>query len=151
MRRAFQILLGLLLAGAVAQAADQRVIKVLPHLLDKEGRHARSPSLFDRDAYQVWLRDNPDEQSGVRYDVQGRAATPGEYVLKLELLGRVVQGRPLRQTIEEKVGSTRRSSRWSAIEFSGEEYKKFGQVVAWRVTLWRGDEMVARQQSFLWD
>ncbi len=139
------------LLGVASQAADFRVMKVLPHLLDKEGRHSISPSLFDRDAYQHWLRSNPVEQSGIRYDIHWRSAKPGEYLLKLELIGRVDKGRPNRKTVETKISSERPKSSWSALSLTGDEYKQFGVIVAWRVSLWEGDQMVARYQSFLWE
>jgi hypothetical protein len=33
---------------------------------------------------------------------------------------------------------------------AGDDYKKFGNVVAWRVTLWADDRMLGEQESFLW-
>jgi hypothetical protein len=33
---------------------------------------------------------------------------------------------------------------------TGDEYKKLGELVAWRVTLWDGDKLLAEQKSFLW-
>lgn len=152
MRRVlFQLLLLVNLLGVAGQAADFRVMKVLPHLLDKEGRHSISPSLFDRDAYQHWLRANPEEQSGIRYDVHWRSAKPGEYLLKVELLGRVEKGRPNLRTVETRVASESSNARWSALSLTGEDYKRFGAIVAWRVSLWQGDQMVAKYQSFLWE
>jgi hypothetical protein len=135
----------------VSGAADFQVMKVLPHLLDQAGRHMVSPSLFERDAYQDWLRSNPDQQSGIRYDIHWRARKPGEYVLKLELLGRVEQGRPNRKTVEAKVSSESSKSRWSALSLIGDPYQEFGAIVAWRVSLWQGDQLLAKHQSFLWE
>ncbi|MGD1085598.1 MAG: hypothetical protein ABSA47_12735, partial [Verrucomicrobiota bacterium] len=37
-------------------AADGKVIKALPELLNTNGVASLSPSLFERDAYQAWLR-----------------------------------------------------------------------------------------------
>ena len=63
-----------LLAPTVpAGAGTGRVVKVLPHFLDLKGRHALSPSLYDRDAYQAQLRQHPEQRSGIRYDVLWRA------------------------------------------------------------------------------
>lgn len=138
-------------AGGTAIAAEPAVTKVLPHLLDQAGRHAPSPSLFDRDAYQKWLRAHPDEQSGVRYDVHWRAARTGEFVLRLELLGRVEQGKVNRKTVNAPVTSKHARLQWTEVKFAGEEFKQFGPVVAWRVSLWQGDEMLAKHQSFLWE
>ena len=50
--RSLSGLLGLvlLLSAALAHAGSGKLLKVLPHFLDREGRHALSPSLFERDA-----------------------------------------------------------------------------------------------------
>lgn len=149
--RLFSVLLGVVLATCAATAAEPAVIKVLPHLLDREGRHTKSPSLFDRDVYQTWLRENPDQQSGLRYDVQWKSGQAGEFVLKLELLGRVVEGRPLRKTVEQPVTVKGGGTRWTGVEFTGDDFREFGKIVAWRITLWRGGTELAKQQSFLWD
>ena len=146
-----QLLIALLLLAWPARAADQRVIKVLPHLLDKDGAHTVSPSLFDRDAYQSWLKENPDHQTGVRYDIHWRSAKPGKFELKLELLGRVEKGQIKRRTVEGKVSVQRSKSQWTALSLTGEDFKQFGPIVAWRVSLWQGDQLVAKHQSFLWE
>lgn len=146
-----QLLIVLLLAAWPARAADQKVLKVLPHLLDKDGRHTVSPSLFDRDAYQSWLKENPDQQTGIRYDIHWRSAVPGQFILKLELLGRVEKGQIKRRTIEGPVSNQRPRSRWSSLSLTGEEFKQFGPIVAWRVSLWHGDQLLAKHQSFLWE
>lgn len=36
------------------------------------------------------------------------------------------------------------------IEVTGEDYRQGGRVLAWRITLRRGDETVATRQSYLW-
>src|SRR5438046_2660532 len=83
------ILLGAALACSLSEgrAATGRVIKVLPHLLDEQGRHALSPSLYDRDAYQARLRQHPEHVSGIRFDVQwkskGRAAEPLSVIVEM--------------------------------------------------------------------
>jgi hypothetical protein len=41
-------------------------------------------------------------------------------------------------------------SKWSGLAVTGDEYKKFGELVAWRVTMWDGDKLLAEQKSFLW-
>ena len=59
-----RFLMGLILLGSLSmafadEAAAGRVIKVLPLFLDLKGHDALSPSLYDRDAYQVYLRQHP--------------------------------------------------------------------------------------------
>jgi len=153
MRRAYVLLIALfslLLAGS-ASAATGKVMKVLPHFLDAKGQHTTSPSLYDRDAYQAFLRKNPDKVSGLRYDVQWRVRNAsGPIKLRVELRG-IAQGNlPRSKTIETTVDAGKGSGRWSGLALKGEDYKEFGQVTAWRVTLWDGETMVGEQKSFLW-
>jgi hypothetical protein len=130
-------------------AAEGRIIKVLPHFLDRQGRHALSPSLYDRDAYQAVLRRNPDQRSGLRFDIQWKAkfAGPNSLKLRIELRGT----RPGEvQSLEQTVHNKGRFSQWSALTVQDEAYEQLGAVVAWRATLWDGERMIAEQKSFLW-
>jgi hypothetical protein len=138
----------LLLAAAAAQAGPAKVIKVLPHFLDSKGRDSVSPSLFERDAYQMKLRENATNRSALRFDVQWRAAGMENLVLRVEARG--MAGRvPQTRVVEEKVAAGRFST-WTALTIGGEDYKKFGELISWRATLWSGTNRVAEQDSFLW-
>ena len=58
--RISQLAAALLVFGvANAAHAEAKISKVLPHWLDKKGRHTLSPSLFERDAYQAQLPRQP--------------------------------------------------------------------------------------------
>jgi hypothetical protein len=140
-----------LLAVASASAATGRVAKVLPHFLDLEGRHALSPSLFDRDAYQAFLRQHPEQRSGIRFDVQWKVRGQGNAPLKLrlELRGTAEGALPSRAVLETSVRPGF-FSRWTSLPLTGENYTRFGQVTAWRATLWEGDLLLHEQKSFLW-
>jgi hypothetical protein len=131
---------------------EGKVIKVLPHLLDAKGRHTLSPSLFDRDAYQAELRKHPAKVAGIRFDVQWRAAgtaTVTNVVLRVELRGTAKGQLPSEMKLEETNNITG-SSHWAALKLDGDKYKEFGEVTAWRVSLWAGDELLGEQKSFLW-
>src|SRR5690349_6151916 len=78
----------LLAAGAPMPTA--RLVKVLPHFVDKQSRIALSPSLYERDAYQAHLRKNPSEQGGMRFDVQWKSGATNRFLLRLELRGNKV-------------------------------------------------------------
>lgn len=134
-----------------ARAVSGRIVKVLPHFLDEQGRHSKSPSLFDRDAYQAWLRQNPEKRSGVRYDIQWKAKDQqGELKLRVELRG-VAEGKlPKERTLETNVQARNGWARWTDLAVKGEDYKALGEVTAWRVTLWDGDTLVDEKTSFLW-
>jgi hypothetical protein len=145
------VLLGSLGSALAADAVTGRVIKLLPLLLDQEGRDSISPSLFERDAYQARLREHPKDVSGVRFDVQWKAAkAPDEKLrLRVEVRGVASDGSPRMKIFETEV-SAGTFSRWTEFKITGDEYKKFGSVAAWRATLWNGDTLLGEQKSFLW-
>ena len=144
------LLLGLFSVPA-ANAATGKVVKVLPLLLDQKGRAALSPSLFDRDAYQLKLHDNTNLVSAVRYDIQWSAkdAAGEKLKLRLELRGVSATSLPKLKTLETEV-SAGRFSQWTSLPLAGDDYKGFGAVTAWRATLWDGDLLLGEQKSFLW-
>ena len=145
----FSCLLALTLS---TQAATGRIVKVLPAFLDLKGRHTLSPSLFERDAYQVKLRQHPEHRSGMRFDVQWRVHGRVEQPLKMrvELLGTAKGDLPSKSVLEMPVEKGTWFGRWSTLRFTGDDYQKFGEVTAWRATLWEGDNLLSEQKSFLW-
>ncbi len=148
----FLITLVLWAAPDSATAATGKVVKVLPHFLDLKGRHTLSPSLYDRDAYQAELRKHPEKRSGVRFDIlwRGRSIIGSELaVLRVELRGTARGDLPTQTSLETEVLVTG-TSHWERLTLAGEKYQKFGEITAWRVTLWVGDELISEQKSFLW-
>lgn len=154
MRRlpSYFILVLLLAVTFSAGAATGRVTKVLPHFLDLKGRHSLSPSLYDRDAYQAQLRQHPEQRSALRYDVLWRAVdVKGKLKLRVELRGTAQGNEPRQTTLESELETSKSNrSRWTSLKLAGEAYKTFGEVTAWRVTLWDGEQLVGEQKSFLW-
>jgi hypothetical protein len=149
-RRWVGILLGaMLVGGVVTEAASAKINKVLPHLVDREGRHTLSPSLYDRDAYQAHLRKRPEEIGGLRFDVRWSVARElAEGLrLRLELRG---TGQPEGITLEQPVRRRPWYDRWSSVALDAETFERLGRLTAWRVSLWRGPRMIAEQRSFLW-
>jgi hypothetical protein len=141
-----------LLAGAVSAgpASSGSVEKVLPHYLDLKGRHSVLPSLYDRDLYQAELRLHPEKRSGLRFDILWKARNVKEPKLRVELRG-VPKGKSSgTRVLEEPVKSKSRFGTWSGITLKGQDYKEFGEVTAWRVSLWDGKYLMGVQQSFLW-
>jgi hypothetical protein len=146
------VLVGWLAGAWSAQAATGRVIKVLPQFLDLKGRNSLSPSLYERDAYQAILREHTNQCSGMRFNVQwktkGQPAAPLK--LRVELRGVAHGDFPKQLVLEQPVEPGGWFSRWTQIPLVGEEYRSFGRVTAWRVTLWEGAQLLGEQQSFLW-
>ena len=149
MRRLKILAVSVLVAALTLEAQAARIIKVLPHLLDREGRHSRSPGLYERDAYQAFLRQHPEECSALRFDVQWKAkgSEQAQLKLRIEIRGSR-EARPL--VLERPVRRNHWYHRWSSLTLEGESYRNAGDVLAWRATLWEGDKLIAEQKSFLW-
>jgi hypothetical protein len=128
------------------------VIKVLPQFLDLKGRHAISPSLYDRDAYQAFLREHTNDVSGMRFAVQWKASGASADSLKLRVEVRGISHGELPRTIvlEQPVKTGFWFNRWASLPLTGDDFKKVGEVTAWRATLWDGDKMIGEQKSFIW-
>lgn len=142
-------LLTALVLGCVSRKNTPAVVKVLPHFLDREGRVALSPSLYDRDAYQAQLRRQPTARSGLRFDVQWRGAGDRPLILRVELRG-AVSNRVTEAVAEVPLTGQGKFSHWSQITFAGDTYSNFGELTAWRATLRHRETILAQQQSFLW-
>src|SRR5437764_9781351 len=84
-----------------APAATGRIKKVLPHYLDKQGRHTLAPSLYERDAYQAHLRHSPNERSALRFDVNWKATRGADTNLKLRVELRSSKANPLQPVVLE--------------------------------------------------
>ncbi len=141
---------GVLASQALAAGTTGRIVKVLPHYVDLQGRHTLSPSLFERDAYQALLRAHPDRQGGMRFDVRWktRKASGQAPVLRLELVtAQHPKTRPL--VIETPLPPGRRTG-WTPIRIDRSTLLKAGNLIAWRVSLLEGDQPLHTRQSFLW-
>lgn len=152
MRRPILILVLCCFISAAASAATGKVIKVLPQFLDLKGRHAISPSLYDRDAYQAHLRFHTNEVSGMQFAIQWKAsgAAANPLKLRIEIRGITHGDLPPTVVLEKEVKSGGWFSHWANLMLDGDDFKKIGEVTAWRATLWDGDQMLGEQKSFLW-
>jgi hypothetical protein len=150
----FLALLGSLLFGVPAvslAASTPKIKKVLPFYLDKNGLNAVDPSLYERDAYQALLRRDAKLQSGMRFDVLWKASASDVASLHVQIELRGIKDKTLtKRILTSKLTKRGWFSTWSSFNFLGEEYREFGDLLAWRVTLWKGDQQVSEQKSFLW-
>lgn len=143
------ILAVLLATGSGVSAASARIVKVLPQFVDLQGRVALSPSLYERDAYQVQLRTRPEQRSAIRFAVQWGSRDRRHLRLRVELHGNLGKNGTT-ATVEAPVKFRGFFTTWSIVSLSGDEYRKFGELSSWRATLWDGDQLLAEQKSFLW-
>ena len=153
MRALLFLLLSLTFASAApgADAITGRVVKVLPFFLDLQGRNALSPSLFDRDAYQAVLRVQTNRVSGLRFDVlwQATPVLDQKFKVTVDLRGSGTNSVPRIQTLATNVIPAS-SRQWTELPLTGEPYRNLGRLVAWRVALWNGGQLLGEQKSFLW-
>jgi hypothetical protein len=148
--RRFGLLGVVLLAfSANANAAVGQVIKVLPQLMDKQGRHTLHPSLYERDAYQANLRKHPELCGGLRFDIHWKADKVALAGLKLRVEARGDKN-PKPLEIESPVERRPWYHRWTCVKVEGKPFENLGDLIAWRVTLWEGNTVVGEQKSFLW-
>jgi len=132
--------------GTLKTLTSPGIVKVLPHYLDASGNHSDGPTLLHRDVYQRKLRTNPGLVHGVRYDVNWYAQ--GEVTLRLELRGSKANLKPIKR--EQKFSQGLVRTRWTSILIDGKTYRSLEQPEAWRISIWRGEEMLDEQVSFLW-
>ena len=144
----YRLLAILLLAVLPVLGAEAEILKVLPHFVDAKGLHTLSPSLFERDAYQAHLRENPELIAALRYDVQWKGPR-GPMTLRVELRG-TKTGIATARTFETDVKADLFFSTWSSLRIDQKTYAEIGPIIAWRATLWRDDQQLAEQKSFLW-
>jgi hypothetical protein len=98
------------------------------------------------------LREHTNNISGVRFAVQWKASGASAETLKLkvEIRGITHGERPPIIVLEQSVKPGFWFNRWASLPLTGDDYKKVGEVIAWRATLWDGDNMIGEQKSFLW-
>ncbi len=135
-------------AGALL-GAEGKVIKVLPHFVDFQGRHTLSPSLYERDAYQELLRNHPEKRAGLQFEVLWKVSgrVSGPLRLKMELRG---GNSSSLEIVEMDVKRGMFGRRWSRMVLDPKQFARVGTVTAWKATLLQGEEIVAEANSFLW-
>jgi hypothetical protein len=145
------LLLGSLSTALAGEAVTGRVVKVLPFFLDLNGHLALSPSLYDRDAYQAYLRRHIHQRSAIRFDVLWKTADAGDakLTLRVEMRSTGQDGTPHWTTLEHTV-TPHYFRHWDSLTLGGGDYKTSGELVAWRVTLWADHQLLGEQRSFLW-
>jgi hypothetical protein len=138
--------------NSAASPVTGHVSKVLPLFLDEQGRVSTSPSLYDRDAYQhVFEQNRSNLVTGIRFDVCWTAHKASGLNLKVRLEGQGIGAGSLpTHIILEQTVTPKLFHHWTTLTLDGTKYKNFGTLVAWRATLWNGDQLLGEEKSFLW-
>lgn len=130
-------------------AAEPVIKKVLPHYLDQEGRHTLAPSLYERDAYQDYLRNHPEACSALRFDVLFKADSSTNLQLRVQLRG-TKDSKPTRLETASPILTHNGGRTWSHVTLPSSDFDRVGNLLAWKVTLLEGGRELASQASFLW-
>ena len=131
--------------------ADSKIIKVLPQFLDKKGRHTLSPSLYERDAYQYFLRKHPKDRYGLRLAIQWKARNIDWDRLTIRAEFRGAVGNDLHTTVvEEPLRKEGWFGNWTECRLTGDKFAGFGELIAWHVTILEDNRPIAQEESFLW-
>lgn len=143
------MLFALSLWAGVLLGAEGKVIKVLPHWVDFQGRHTLSPSLYERDAYQELLRNHPEKRAGLQFEVLWKLSSrvSGPLRLRMELRG---SNPGPSEIVEMEVKRGFFGRRWSRLVLDPQQFARVGTVTAWKATLLGNQQVVAETQSFLW-
>ena len=88
----------------------------------------------------------------MRFAVEWKAsgASAGPVKLRVEVRGASHGELPPTIVLDQEVKARGWFGHWTSLPLTGEDYKKIGEVTAWRATLWDGDRMISEQKSFLW-
>ena len=143
------LVVSFLVLSAPLMAADGKIYKVLPHFVDKQGRHTLSPSLYERDAYQAQLRLDSELRGGLRFDVHWKARKSDALKLRVDMRGSLTND-ATNVSVEVPLKRPGLFSKWSAVHLTKEDYSRLGELRSWRATLLDGDHVLAEQRSFLW-
>lgn len=128
--------------------ASPKIVKAFQHLIDAAGRHTLSPSLLDRDAYQAHLRSHPEKVKALCFDIQVKLKNKEPHTLKLEL--RHGRGGNVESLIREISITKKGHSQWNRITIDEDDFASLGEIIAWKITLFKDDITLSSQESFLW-
>jgi len=85
----------------------------------------------------------------MRFAIQWKG--PNSVPLRLRVEMRGARGKePTTAVLEEPVRHRGWFANWAWLQLAGEQHQQFGELSAWRATLWNGNQQVAEQKSFLW-
>ncbi len=143
-------------------ASGRHLKKVHFFWLDHQGQYSEHPSMFERDAYQAYLRENPEEIHGLRVAILVAGTRSKLLTSKLELL---IQGPPSpdpREPLSFELNLSERQDRklrrwiyWDidpVIPSSSATTPPLHpeSVVSWQLTLFKDGMPQDRIQSYLW-
>jgi len=138
--------------GAIIINPEFRVSKVHSYVNRPQIARTGNRALDFEQKYWSWggITQNEKQMRQGHYYViswSSKRAQPGNYIARFEYRQRDSKEQVKRLEIpHNNVKGTVRST----FAVLGEAYKKYGEVISWRFTIWDGDELVAQETSFIW-
>jgi hypothetical protein len=128
------------------------VLKVNRTLLDQFGHETDVVGdLQGQAAYQYDLRHDPFRQRGARFHIKWKAPRRAERIrLVLDLQGLNPANESTRATVAAHQPDMDGWAEWTTLDIKGQQFKKLGEIMAWRVTLYSGDQVMAELPSANW-
>jgi len=130
------------------------ILKVNHELIDEQGNtHSEIADLVNRARYQNELRGS-GLYKGIRFIVHWKIPSTELRNLTVKVEARGLDagsGREVTEVMTKNYMEIPSFSGWATLDLNNEVFKKFGKLMAWRVSLWRGNEMKTSRHSFTWD
>ncbi len=157
------VLVTLRLPAETALFNDYEVLKVNHELLDGTGgTEGEVGDLVSKAKHQRTLSSSVTSPSlnttnvvtGIRFIVHWRAPASEipNFDVKVEARGTIPQtNEETAKILIRKYPQTPTYSGWTFIDLTGDTFRRFGALMAWRVSLLQNGRVMASRHSFTWD
>lgn len=130
------------------------VKKVNHELLDDAGYNTvEIGDLPAKARYQASLQRS-GQYSAIRFIIHWRVPSTGTPHITIKLDARGVESKTGRETFETVLQQYPESpdfSGWVNLDLRGAQLKRFGKLMAWKVSILQDDKVMASRKSFTWD
>jgi hypothetical protein len=140
--------------GDQVSSPGYEVIKVNHEFINQKGfTQDVIGDLVNRAKYQQELQSS-GAYKGIRFFIHWKSPSDDSrnIVVKVEARGLDADsGRETTEVLTKSYLDSQTASGWATLDLTNDTFKKFGKLMAWRVSLWRGSEMKTSRVSFTWE
>jgi hypothetical protein len=128
------------------------ILKVNRTLFDNKGYETKEVGELKEEAvYQYELRHHPELQRGARFHIKWKAPRgSAPFRLVLDVQGLTADNVSTRGTFTQDYPEHDGWAEWATMDISGKEFKRLGTIMAWRISLYKGDRVMAELPSGNW-
>jgi hypothetical protein len=147
-------LAAILLLGACSTGKPETAIRKVQifHMKSDRPPATADPMIVSETRKRMWGAISPSERRariGNYYAAHWRAAQPGQpATVRLEFRQANTGSKTHVQEVALPAAGARNVTNFNII---GEAYQTGGRVVAWRLTVAQGDQLIGEESSFLWN